>query len=463
MGIKNKRKMSFIFSVFLFKIVIGTILAVAIPLVLLLFLVMYGYILPANYSDMLAKLEAEAIQSTDDLYSHLEDMPGFIHYLVYDADYHILQTDMSQKQQKQGLAYVQDGSVQVSVLGNKQYIIVEKEAVSVLLQYKVEPHYVSNLLDTYLPSPDIMMIMLMFLLALLNSVVQVRLLAKGFQNELKPLLQLADEISRENLDCEVPDSKIKEIEEILNSFSDMKDALKDSLRKQWEIERSQKEQVAALAHDLKTPMTVTLGNLDLLCETKLNGEQIQLVGDAQEGLEQMSGYVSLLMEMTMASTQYQYYFEQIQMSELCSVVCRKAEVLCQKKQISFRVQGDLNGVEYGGDYVMLERAFMNIIRNAVEYTPENGKISFIMEETPDTIKIEVIDSGRGFSEKMLKQGTRLFSMEEESRNSESHYGMGLYFADSVIKKHAGELKLSNDEKMGGAKIIIILKSLKKPV
>lgn len=457
MGIKNKRKMSFIFGVFLFKIVIGTILAVAIPLVLLFALIMYGYILPANYSDMVVKIEAEAIQSTDDLYSHLEEMPGFIHYLVCDADYSILQTNMSPKQQKQGLAYVQDGSVQMSVLGSKQYIIVEKEAVSVLLQYRVEPHYVSNLLDTYLPSPDIMMIVLMFLLALLNCVVQVRLLAKGFKKELQPLLQLADEISRENLDCHVPNSKIKEIEEILNSFSDMKEALKDSLRKQWEIERSQKEQVAALAHDLKTPMTVTLGNLDLLCETKLNEEQKQLVGDAQEGLEQMSGYVTLLMAMTMASTQYQYHFEEIQMADLCSTVCRKAEVLCQNEQISFQVQGDLSGVEYRGDYVMLERTIMNIVQNAVEHTPENGKISFVMEETPDAIKIEVIDSGKGFSEKMLRQGTRLFSMEEESRNRESHYGMGLYFADSVIKKHAGELCLSNDEKMGGAKVIITLK------
>lgn len=457
MGIKNKRKMSFIFGVFLFKIVIGTILAVAIPLVLLLFLVMYGYILPANYSDMVAKIEAEAIQSTDDLYSRLEDMPGFIHYLVYDADYHILQTDMSQKQQKQGLAFVQEGSVQMSVLGNRQYIIVEKEAVSVLLQYKVEPHYVSKLLDTYLPSPDIMMIVLMFLLTLLNCIIQVRLLAKGFQKELQPLVRLADEISKQNLDCEVQGSRVKEIEEILNSFSNMKEALKDSLRKQWEIERSQKEQVAALAHDLKTPMTVTLGNLDLLCETRLNEEQKQLVGDAQEGLEQMSGYVTLLMEMTMASTQYQYHFEQIQMAKLCSAVCKKAEVLCQNKQISFLTQGDLSDVEYRGDYAMLERAFMNIIRNAVEHTPENGKVCFAMEEKSNDIKIEIIDSGRGFSEKMLKQGTRLFSMEEESRNSESHYGMGLYFADFVIRKHAGELILSNDEKMGGARIIIILK------
>ena len=457
MGIKNKRKMSFIFGIFLSKIVVGTILAVAIPLVLLLVLIIYGYVLPANYSDMIVKMEAEEIQNTDDLYSGLKDMPGFIQYLVYDADCHILQTNMSPKQQKQGLAYVQDGSVQMSVLGSRQYLVVEKEAVSVLLQYKVEPHYVSNLLDTYLPSPDTMMIALMILLTLLNCVIQVRLLAKGFQRELQSLLQLANEISKQNLDCEVQGSKVKEIEEILNAFFNMKEALKDSLRKQWEIERSQKEQVAALAHDLKTPMTVTLGNLDLLYEMELSEEQKQLVNDAQEGVEQMSGYVSLLMEMTMASAQYQYHFEQFSFADLCSRVCRKAEVLCQKKQISFLVQGALNGVEYRGDSVMLERAFMNVVQNAVEYTPENGKICFSMEEYNDDIKIVVTDSGKGFSEKMLKQGTGLFSMEDESRNGVAHYGMGLYFADSVIKKHAGELTLSNHEKMGGGEVIIILK------
>lgn len=459
MGIKNTKALSFSFSIFLIKIVLGTVIAVVLPVVLLYFLMVYGWVLPANYSDSVVQAEAEAIENTDDLYSYLERMPSFIYYLVYDSNYNVLQTNMSQTQQEQGVSYVQSGTKQLPMMGGYQYIIAQREAVSILLQYKMEAHYVSTYLESHLPSPDVMMIVLMLLLALLNCVVQVKLLAKKFKRELQPLMQITEEISKQNLDCEIPVSKVKEIEEILKSFSDMKDALKDSLKKQWKIQRIQKEQVAALSHDLKTPMTVTFGNLDLLCETELDDEQQQLVKDAQEGLEQMSEYVGLLTEMTMASTRYHYRFVSLQMEELINTVCKKAEVLCKNKQIAFCALGSLESVEYRGDYAMLERAFMNIIRNAVEHTPKDGEIHLIIGNESDDIIIRVTDSGNGFSEKMLKQGTGLFSMEDESRSGEEHYGMGLYFVDSVIRKHGGKLILSNDEQTGGAIVTIILRKI----
>lgn len=456
MGVKKTRKISFIFSTFLLKIVLGTILAVILPVVLVDLLMIYGYVLPANYSEAVAMAEAEAIENADDLYAYLEQVPGFIHYLVYDVEGNVLQTNMSRMQQEVGISYLQNGREQVAMSGNSRYIIAERDEVGILLHYTVKAHYVSETLESSLPSPDTMMIVLMFLFALVNSFLQVRLLARRFRRELQPLMQVTDEISKQNLDCEIPDSKVSEIQEILKSFSDMKHALKDSLQQQWKIQRTQKEQVAALAHDLKTPMTVTLGNLDLLCETRLDEEQRQLVEDAQEGLCQMSDYVGLLMEMTVASAQYQYHFVTIQMAELVENVCRKAEVLCKNKQLTFSVQGGLEAVEYRGDYTMLERALMNVIRNAVEHTPLHGEIRMVVGSNKEEIRIEITDSGCGFSEKMLKQGIQLFAMEDESRSGEAHYGMGLYFADSVFKAHEGQLVLSNDEHTGGAKLLMTL-------
>ena len=72
-------------------------------------LMMYGYILPANYSDAVAKAEAEAMEDTDDLYAHLEQLPGFVHYLVYDTDRNVIQTNMSEAQRDDGLSYLESG------------------------------------------------------------------------------------------------------------------------------------------------------------------------------------------------------------------------------------------------------------------------------------------------------------------------------------------------------------------
>ena len=90
--------------------------------------------------------------------------------------------------------------------------------------------------------------------------------------QLSPLFEAADKIAWQNLDFEVGHSKIKEFEDVLRSFSVMKNNLKTSLKKQWSVEQLQREKIAALAHDLKPPLTVIQGNIDLFRETELGGE-----------------------------------------------------------------------------------------------------------------------------------------------------------------------------------------------
>lgn len=58
----------------------------------------------------------------------------------------------------------------------------------------------------------------------------------------------------------------------MSSLSGMKEALKDSLTRQWDAQQQKKEQLAALTHDIKTPLTVIKGNAELLAETDLSAE-----------------------------------------------------------------------------------------------------------------------------------------------------------------------------------------------
>ena len=76
-------------------------------------------------------------------------------------------------------------------------------------------------------------------------------ICKNMQQQLVPLYGSNWEVGNHNLDFEVGHSKIREFEDILRSFSDMKDSLKFSLEQQWKAEQMQREQIAAVAHDLK--------------------------------------------------------------------------------------------------------------------------------------------------------------------------------------------------------------------
>ncbi|MCI8286426.1 MAG: sensor histidine kinase, partial [Lachnospiraceae bacterium] len=75
-------------------------------------------------------------------------------------------------------------------------------------------------------------------------------------------------------------------------------------------------------------------------------------------------------------------------------------------------------------------------------------------EKDNSILCSITDMGSGFSPEALKHATELFFMDEQSRHSKSHYGIGLYVADSIIAQHGGQLILSNSEKTGGAQVII---------
>ena len=86
-------------------------------------------------------------------------------------------------------------------------------------------------------------------------------------------------------------SKIKEFENVRLSFDDMRTSLKTSLEKQWSAEQNQREQIASLAHDLKTLLTVMQGNIDLLDETELDEEQKLYLSYAMNSSEQMKEHL----------------------------------------------------------------------------------------------------------------------------------------------------------------------------
>ena len=80
------------------------------------------------------------------------------------------------------------------------------------------------------------------------------------------LEQVTEKISRQELDFGRESSKVAEIDTVLQSMDQMKEALKESLERQWNMEQMRREQVAALAHDIKTPLTILLGSAELTLE-----------------------------------------------------------------------------------------------------------------------------------------------------------------------------------------------------
>lgn len=97
---------------------------------------------------------------------------------------------------------------------------------------------------------------------------------------------------------------------------------------------------------------------------------------------------------------------------------------------------------------------MNVISNAVDYSPNNGKIYFEIKSMDNKISFIITDCGKGFSRENIKSATKQFYMGDCSRASKSHYGIGLYITQSFVKLHGGTLQVANSTVTGGAEVTI---------
>ncbi len=272
--------------------------------------------------------------------------------------------------------------------------------------------------------------------------------------QLSPLFEATEKVAEQNLDFEVGHSKIKEFEDVLCSFSDMKNNLKSSLEKQWSAEQLQKEQIAALAHDLKTPLTVIQGNIDLISETELDDEQRLYAGYITESSGQMGIYIRTLIDISRTVAGYQLGLEEFDIADYMERIEAQANSLCLPKEICLHVETGANLGTLKADKLLLERAIMNVIGNALDYSPPKGTVYVEVQKPDDFLQISIIDEGTGFTNEDLHHAREQFFMGDNSRSSNMHFGMGLYITSSIVKQHNGELTLKNSDKTGGAEVTI---------
>ena len=272
--------------------------------------------------------------------------------------------------------------------------------------------------------------------------------------QLAPLFEATEQITQQNLDFEVGHSKIKEFEDVLHSFSDMKENLKSSLEKQWNAEQLQREQIAALAHDLKTPLTVIQGNIDLINETKLDEEQRLYAGYITESAEQIGIYIKTLIDISRTVAGYQIQLEKVDMIDYMKRIEMQANSLCLTKGIYLCMEIGTGLGNCKADKLLLERAIMNVVSNAIDYSPSKGTIYIETKNMGKFLEISVTDEGNGFTPEVLLHAQEQFFMGNKSRTSNMHFGMGLYITSSIIKQHNGQILLRNSTITKGAEVII---------
>ena len=244
----------------------------------------------------------------------------------------------------------------------------------------------------------------------------------------------------------------KESEDELNRLKDSLYKITVMLKEDSESKRKQNEAILELvsdiSHQLKTPIT----SIQILLDNILENENMD--SDTRrkftlEILRQVKGMnfliFSLLKLSKLDACVVEFDNEEISVNKLVADILANLDVLIELKHLDVHVDVSEN-VRFDGDYNWNKEAVLNIVKNAVEYTPDGKNIFIGAEENDLYTKIVIRDEGKGIDKKDLPHIFERFYKRDNS--AEDSFGIGLALSKSIVEKQDGFVSVDSEVGVG---------------
>lgn len=405
-----------------------------------------GFSHPANYNEREAEKLAPKLETIDEVTADM--IPDTMSYAI-------LNKETKQKTagtiQEKDLQLVKKKIEKKPYVNYKQkgYMVIDRGNEYCVLQYSLRADFGSPLLRKYLPNYELTSICILIILLIIVISIITTYFANRLRKHFETLNVITRYIKEQNLQFTPEFTHIKEFDDVIDSLIEMRDALQSSLEAQWRLEKNKKEQIGALAHDIKIPITIIKGNAELLSLSKQNEEQADYTKYILGAGNQIEQYIYQLIHLSKTEDSLTVHFEKASVEKLTETLQKDISAYKGNKKINIVFKKEHLLKEAQIDRQLLHRALLNILTNAVDYTPEGGTVSVYAKCDSESFYFFVRDTGSGFSEIALKKATELFYMDDKSRHAKGHYGMGLTFAKNAVNLHNGELALGNTKAGGG--------------
>lgn len=431
-----KRKLTSLRSVLLRYLLLcggGCALILVLWWVIFMQLINIGFLLPAVASAQACADARETVASmTADTFDSLQ-ISDLCRWAVVQNDT-VLQTNMDDRHLKIALNAFHGGS------GNPgyQYDVKMADGSFCLLQYDYATPYADPALRDTLPDFQTCYILLLAVLILVWLGWQTHCTVRVFAAETARLHRAVDAIAAQQPErIDADGAHLREFSATLQAMQTMGRELTDSLQSQWRMEQQRAEQIAALTHDLKTPLSIIQGNADLLAEDALSADQQTQVEAILRGTDRAQQYLAALRTACAPSAAGETFSSHI----LVSTLAETARALCAPAGVQFVLDEQWQGTLCAAQCDLL-RAAENLLDNAVRYTPRGGTVTLLVTKEKQDFILRVTDTGPGFTaEALARAGELLYT--EAARSDAAHQGFGLYFARKVAQSHGGVLVLSN--------------------
>lgn len=210
-------------------------------------------------------------------------------------------------------------------------------------------------------------------------------------------------------------------------------------KKQEELERQRKEMINALAHDLKTPLSIISGYAQNLQENVHTEKREHYVVHIQANIDRMDRIIRMMLELSrLKSDTLEIKFEDISLSQLCNEIINRYKQVCDEKSITTLFEGD---AIVKANRSLIGRVIDNFFINAIDNMPEGGRIRIGIHDNT----LEVYNSGSYIPEEKIDEIWLPFKKGDVSRSNTKGTGLGLAISRAILELHKFSYGARNSE------------------
>jgi heavy metal sensor kinase len=245
----------------------------------------------------------------------------------------------------------------------------------------------------------------------------------------------AEEITQHNLSERLPVLQTgDELERLSIALNHMISRLEDAIQ-------SSKRFVADASHELRTPLTVLRGELESLVDS---GGSTETVGSMLEEVLRLNGIVEGLLALSrLDAGEAQSEWVRFDLAELAATTADQMSLLAEDKNITVSCEA-APGVMVEGDRARLKQVIVNLLDNAIKYTPNGGKVRLQITRQDGYAVLDVVDDGVGIPTEALPHVFKRFFRVDDSRSREQGgAGLGLSIVKSICAAHGAQVEVAS--------------------
>ena len=291
----------------------------------------------------------------------------------------------------------------------------------------------------------------MFLLA----AAVVFFIARQMTRPLTAMAQAAASMARGDFAARAPEEGSREIMELSQAFNQMAAQLSS-------LEQSRRDFVANVSHELRSPITSVQGFAQGMLDGTIPPEQhqqyLQVITDETHRLSKL--IASLLNLSRMESEETSLAYTDFDVNELARRVLISRMTQIDEKQLEIGVQFETDACFVHADADQIQQVIINLLDNAIKFTPEGGKITLTTRQEKDRVFLRVKDTGVGILPQDEPHIFDRFYKADKAHTVGKGTGLGLAICARIMERHGQKIRLISGD--GGAEFEITLEKGQNP-